>query len=94
VVAPAAVLNDAKMAKVITDNTAGAKTMANGDTLVVDNRNGWSIEAVPMYNIVHKMPNGEPYHVKGRGNGYILTFGDKRFYFSGDTEGTPGNCAR
>ena len=42
-----------------------------------------------MYNINHKMPTGEPYHPKGRGNGYILTFGDKRFYFSGDTEGTP-----
>jgi L-ascorbate metabolism protein UlaG (beta-lactamase superfamily) len=90
VVAPAAVLKDPKIAKVIEDNTAGAKEMANGDTgVVVDNRNGWTIEAVPMYNIAHKQPNGEPYHPKGRGNGYILTFGDKRFYFSGDTEGTP-----
>jgi len=89
VVAPPAVLKDPKVAKVIQDSTAGAKSMSNGDTAIVDNRNGWSIEAVPMYNIVHKMPNGQPYHEKGRGNGYILTFGDKRFYFSGDTEGTP-----
>jgi L-ascorbate metabolism protein UlaG (beta-lactamase superfamily) len=90
VVAPLAVTQDPKVAKQILNATSGAKVMANGDTgVVVDNRNGWTIEAVPMYNIVHKMPNGEPYHPKGRGNGYILTFGDKRFYFSGDTEGTP-----
>ena len=40
-------------------------------------------------NLTRKMPNGEPYHVKGRGNGYVMTYGGKRFYFSGDTEGTP-----
>jgi L-ascorbate metabolism protein UlaG (beta-lactamase superfamily) len=28
-------------------------------------------------------------HEKGRGNGYVLTYGGKRFYFSGDTEGIP-----
>jgi L-ascorbate metabolism protein UlaG (beta-lactamase superfamily) len=28
-------------------------------------------------------------HPKGRGNGYVVTYGGKRFYFSGDTEGTP-----
>lgn len=89
VVAPLAVTQDPKIAKVILDSTSGAKVLANGENAIVDRRNGWSIEAVPMYNIVHKMPSGEPYHVKGRGNGYILTFGDKRFYFSGDTEGTP-----
>ena len=89
VVAPLAVTQDAKVARQILNTTAGAKVLANGETAVVDNRNGWTVEAVPMYNINHKMPNGDPYHPKGRGNGYILTFGDKRFYFSGDTEGTP-----
>jgi L-ascorbate metabolism protein UlaG (beta-lactamase superfamily) len=89
VVAPKAVADDPKVAKVILDDTAGVRVIANGDTTVIDNRNGWSIEAVPMYNIAHNQPNGQPYHPKGRGNGYILTFGDKRFYFSGDTEGTP-----
>ena len=89
VVAPPAVLKDEKVAKTVLNYTAGGKILPNGETTVVDNRNGWSIEAVPMYNIMRKQPNGEPYHVKGRGNGYILTFGDKRFYFSGDTEGTP-----
>ena len=33
--------------------------------------------------------NGTTYHEKGRGNGYILTYGGKRIYFAGDTEGTP-----
>jgi L-ascorbate metabolism protein UlaG (beta-lactamase superfamily) len=32
---------------------------------------------------------GKLYHDKGRGNGYVLTYGGKRFYFSGDTEGVP-----
>jgi L-ascorbate metabolism protein UlaG (beta-lactamase superfamily) len=89
VVAPKAVLDDPKVARQVLNVTAGGKVLANGETAVLDNRLGWTVEAVPMYNIVHKMPNGEPYHPKGRGNGYILTFGDKRFYFSGDTEGTP-----
>ncbi len=26
---------------------------------------------------------------KGRGNGYVLTYGGTRFYIAGDTEGTP-----
>jgi L-ascorbate metabolism protein UlaG (beta-lactamase superfamily) len=32
---------------------------------------------------------GKFYHDKGRGNGYVLTYGGKRFYISGDTEATP-----
>ena len=32
---------------------------------------------------------GTPYHPKGDGNGYIITFGDKRVYIPGDTENTP-----
>jgi L-ascorbate metabolism protein UlaG (beta-lactamase superfamily) len=89
VVGPAAVVKDPKVAKSIDENTAGAKELANGESDIVDHRNGWTVEAVPMYTVNRKMPNGEPYYPKGRGNGYILTFGDKRFYFSGDTEGTP-----
>jgi L-ascorbate metabolism protein UlaG (beta-lactamase superfamily) len=49
----------------------------------------WTIEAIPMYNIVRGPELGKFYHDKGRGNGYILTYGDKRFYFSGDTEAIP-----
>jgi L-ascorbate metabolism protein UlaG (beta-lactamase superfamily) len=60
--------------------------MKNGDTKIVD---GLTIEAVPAYNIVSKRDNGQPYHPKGSGNGYIITFGDKRVYVAGDTENIP-----
>jgi L-ascorbate metabolism protein UlaG (beta-lactamase superfamily) len=63
-----------------------AKPLANGQTTTWDQ---WTIEAIPMYNMVRKAPNGEPFHPKGRGNGYVLTYGGKRFYFSGDTEAIP-----
>jgi L-ascorbate metabolism protein UlaG (beta-lactamase superfamily) len=32
---------------------------------------------------------GVPYHPRGDGNGYLLTFGDKRVYIAGDTENIP-----
>ncbi|HGJ66671.1 TPA: MBL fold metallo-hydrolase [bacterium] len=47
------------------------------------------IEAVPAYNIINKRQDGNPFHPKGVGNGYIITFGDKRVYVAGDTENTP-----
>jgi L-ascorbate metabolism protein UlaG (beta-lactamase superfamily) len=50
---------------------------------------GLRIEAVPAYNIVNKRPGDGPFHPKGDGNGYIITFGDKRVYIAGDTENTP-----
>ena len=60
--------------------------MKNGD---VKNIGELKIEAVPAYNIAHKRPNGHPFHPKGDGNGYVITFGDKRVYVAGDTENTP-----
>jgi len=63
-----------------------ALIMANGETRTVL---GLSVEAVPAYNIAHKRPDGNPFHPKGSGNGYIVTFGDKRVYIAGDTENTP-----
>ena len=64
----------------------GGVLMANGDVKTVE---GLKIEVVPAYNIVHKRDTGEPFHPKGAGNGYIITFGDKRVYVAGDTENTP-----
>lgn len=64
----------------------GASVMRNGDVMTVD---GLKIEAVPAYNLVHKRKSGQPFHPKGRGNGYVITFGDKRVYVAGDTENTP-----
>jgi len=65
---------------------SGGKVMKNGETKTVA---GLKIEAVPAYNIVHKRPNGAPFHPKGDGNGYVITFGDKRVYVAGDTENIP-----
>jgi L-ascorbate metabolism protein UlaG (beta-lactamase superfamily) len=60
--------------------------MKNGDVRAVA---GIAVEAVPAYNLVHKRESGQPFHPKGEGNGYVLTFGDKRLYIAGDTENTP-----
>jgi L-ascorbate metabolism protein UlaG (beta-lactamase superfamily) len=76
IIAPAAV------AKTVTT----AKVIGNGEKTTWG---AWTIEAVPMYNLTRGPEAGKLYHDKGRGNGYILTYGGKRFYFSGDTEGIP-----
>jgi L-ascorbate metabolism protein UlaG (beta-lactamase superfamily) len=64
----------------------GGTVMKNGDVKPV---RGLIIEAVPAYNLVHKRENGEPYHPKGEGNGYVVTFAEERVYIAGDTENTP-----
>jgi len=68
------------------ESLPGGIVMSNGDKQVLA---GLTVEAVPAYNILHKRDNGEPFHPKGRGNGYIVTFGDTRVYIAGDTEDTP-----
>jgi L-ascorbate metabolism protein UlaG (beta-lactamase superfamily) len=62
-----------------------AKTVVvnNGQTI---NKLGISITALPMYNLPE---SAESRHTKGRGNGYVLKFGDKSIYISGDTSGVP-----
>jgi len=64
----------------------GGIVMHNGDINTV---NGLKIEAVPAYNIIHMRSPGVPFHPKGIGNGYVISFGDKRVYIAGDTENTP-----
>jgi L-ascorbate metabolism protein UlaG (beta-lactamase superfamily) len=72
---------------ILTENCAqqvkGGIIMKNGDVKTVD---GLKIEAVPAYNLVHMRSEGVPFHPKGNGNGYVITFGDKRIYVAGDTE--------
>ena len=60
--------------------------MKNGES---ENVRGIKIEAVPAYNIIHKRENGELFHPKGIGNGYVLTFADRKVYIAGDTENVP-----
>jgi L-ascorbate metabolism protein UlaG (beta-lactamase superfamily) len=67
-------------------NQASAKSLTsavvlgNGETRTLA---GFTVEAVPAYNLE------KAFHPKGNGNGYIITFGDKRVYVAGDTENTP-----
>lgn len=75
-----------KCAEQIEDMGWSPILMANGDKRILS---GFSIEAIPAYNLVHKRESGAPFHPKGEGNGYIITFGDKRIYVAGDTENTP-----
>jgi L-ascorbate metabolism protein UlaG (beta-lactamase superfamily) len=76
ILAPAAVAETVKTAKVI----------RNGETQQIG---PFTIEAIPMYNIQRGPAPGKLFHDKGRGNGYVVTYGGKRFYFSGDTENIP-----
>ena len=76
IIAPAAVQ------KTVTD----AQILNNGETTEVM---GIQIEAIPMYNLQRGPQPGQLYHTKGRGNGYILSFGNERIYLSGDTACIP-----
>ena len=62
---------------------SSVNTLANGANT---SWNGIQIEALPMYNLPE---TADSRHPKGRGNGYLLTFGDTRVYISGDTEDIP-----
>lgn len=70
----------------VVKTVSSAQPISNGETKTW---NDWTIEAIPMYNIQRGPSAGTLYHPKGRGNGYVLTYGGKRFYFSGDTENIP-----
>ena len=76
VVIPSAALSQVKNGTVV----------ANGEKKTIK---GIEIEAVPMYNLQRGPAAGQLFHTKGRGNGYIVTLGDKRIYLAGDTECTP-----
>jgi L-ascorbate metabolism protein UlaG (beta-lactamase superfamily) len=73
-------------APAVLQTVTSAKPIANGETKTWQ---GWTIEAIPAYNLKRGPSAGKFFHDKGRGNGYVLNYGGKRFYFSGDTEGVP-----
>ena len=62
---------------------SSATVISNGETRALGD---FKVEAIPMYNLT---PDRAQFHPKGRCNGYVVTYGGKRFYFSGDTEGIP-----
>jgi L-ascorbate metabolism protein UlaG (beta-lactamase superfamily) len=69
-----------------TNKVEGGVVMKNGDKREAA---GVGIQAVPAYNVAHRRADGQAFHPRGSGNGYILTFGDRRVYVAGDTENTP-----
>lgn len=71
---------------VVAEKLPGARVLRNGEST---DAVGFHIEAVPMYNLKRGPAAGQVYHEKGRGNGYIVTWGGFRLYISGDTEVTP-----
>jgi L-ascorbate metabolism protein UlaG (beta-lactamase superfamily) len=60
-----------------------AVVLNNGNRI---NKLDIEISAIPMYNLP-EAPDSR--HTKGRGNGYVLNFGGKQIYISGDTEDIP-----
>lgn len=54
--------------------------LRNGESM---EESGISITAIPMYNLPE---TSDSRHTKGRGNGYVIEYGGKRIYISGDTE--------
>jgi len=69
-------------------------TQQLSDCIVMNNNElktarGLTIEAVPAYNIIHMRSPGNPFHPKGVGNGYVITFNDKKVYVAADTENIP-----
>lgn len=77
---------DVVLTQTCSSQVKGGIVMNNGDVRISKKL---KIEAVPAYNIVHMRSKGVPYHPKGMGNGYVITFGGKRVYVAGDTENTP-----
>ncbi len=72
------------LAYLFPDTVAGTLyVMKNGQHTT---KQGFKLEAVPMYNLPEK---ADSYHTKGRGNGYIVESKGKRVYISGDTSDTP-----
>lgn len=74
-VAPAAVYSSLSAAL-----RAVTVPLANGQSTNWTSLGDLQVEAVPAYNANHP---------KGAGNGYVLTLGGRRLYFSGDTEDVP-----
>lgn len=60
--------------------------LKNGDTTSYDEI---AIHATFSYNVNRRDDNGNLFHPKGVGNGYILSFGSYRLYIAGDTEPIP-----
>lgn len=89
---PETVAKIRKRTTLIVANANGARQFPGAGVMRNGGRRqylGIGVRAVPAYNMVRKAPNGQFWHPKGRDNGYVLTFADKRVYVAGDTEAIP-----
>lgn len=71
------------MGKLPDNLKAQTKVLKNGESGMID---GLPVLAIGAYNTT---PDRAKYHPEGVGNGYVLSFGDKKIYIAGDTEETP-----
>jgi len=74
------------LTKACADKVPGGTIIMNGETVIA---HSLKIVAVPAYNIMHKRPDGQAFHPKGSGNGYVIDFDKTRVYVAGDTENIP-----
>jgi L-ascorbate metabolism protein UlaG (beta-lactamase superfamily) len=70
----------------VAQKLTGIEILRNGESKTFG---AWGVEAVAAYNLKRGPAPGQFYHEKGRGNGYVLTWGGKRIYVAGDTEAIP-----
>jgi len=71
--------------KAVAEKVTTATVISNGESKTIGD---FKVDAIPMYNMKPGQ-GGQVFHEKGRGNGYVVAYGGKRFYFAGDTEGIP-----
>jgi len=84
---------DLSHAKLVVPQAVADKLPDDLKTKAMVVNNGQSISqldigilGIPMYNLPE---SADAKHTKGRGNGYVLTIGNKKIYISGDTAGVP-----
>lgn len=72
--------------KICAEKFSSGKILKNGDSGIFA---GLKVEAVPAYNIKNLRNDGNPFHPKGDGNGYVITCANTKVYIAGDTENVP-----
>jgi L-ascorbate metabolism protein UlaG (beta-lactamase superfamily) len=77
------VMPQACVDKLSAEFTKEVTVIANDESKVIK---GLTVLGVPMYNLREEDKNK---HVKGRGNGYVVSTDNQRIYISGDTEDIP-----
>jgi L-ascorbate metabolism protein UlaG (beta-lactamase superfamily) len=88
------IIAPAEVAEQLPELRAQIRVVSNGQVtaskaMIVPSLPALGVEAVAMYNLQRGPGPGKVFHAKGRGNGYVIDWGGRRIYVSGDTECTP-----